>query len=138
MRYPVISFNAGELSPLIDSRSDIGKYRSGCRVLENMIPRIYGPAVRRPGTKYIESCNGIARVIPFIYSTAIAYMVLLEDQVAYFYYDGGEVLDGGGDRLDAGLRDPRPQLQGEDAPHPVARIEDDRLVEAFMVRRPAA
>lgn len=99
MKYPIVSFNAGELTPLIDARSDIEKYRFGCRVLENMIPRIYGMAQKRPGTKYIETCGGIARVIPFIYSNTIAYVVLLENEVAYFYYNGGEVLNNGGTRL---------------------------------------
>lgn len=99
MRYPIVSFSAGELSPMVDARSDTDKYRSGCRTLENMIPRIYGAAERRPGTKYIDTCNGMARVLPFIYSNTIAYIVLLEDLAAYFYYDGGRVLDGTGDRL---------------------------------------
>jgi len=50
---PIISFNAGELSPQIDARIDVEKYGSGCRHLENMIPLIYGGVERRPGTKFI-------------------------------------------------------------------------------------
>ena len=100
MNYPIVAFTAGELTPLIDARSDIDKYRSGCRTLENMISRIYGPAERRPGTKYIETTGGISRVIPFIYSNAIAYVILLEDSIAYFYYNGGQVLDGGDVRVE--------------------------------------
>ena len=50
---PITTFNAGELSPLIDARTDLEKYASGCRTLENMLPRIYGPVERRPGTIYI-------------------------------------------------------------------------------------
>jgi hypothetical protein len=64
-----------------------------------MIPRIYGPAHRRPGTKYIDTCNGVARVVPFIYSSTIAYILLFENQELFFYYDGGRVLDGVGQRL---------------------------------------
>jgi hypothetical protein len=93
MRYPVLSFNAGELSPQIDARSDISKYRSGCRILENMIPRIYGPAERRPGTKYIETLDNVGRVVPFIYSNTIAYIVVFEQFKLQFYYNGGRVLD---------------------------------------------
>jgi len=96
--FPLLSFSAGELSPQIDSRSDIDKYRAGCRTLENMIPRIYGPATRRPGTKYIDTCNGVSRVIPFIYSNTVAYILLLEDQRMWFYYDGGRVLGADGRR----------------------------------------
>ena len=99
MKHPIVSFSSGELSEQIDARSDIDKYKSGCRTLENMIPRIYGTSERRPGTKYIDTCNGVARVIPFIYSTDVAYIVLLEDYAMYFYYNGGQVLDGDGRRL---------------------------------------
>lgn len=50
----IVSFNAGELTPLIDARSDVDKYKSGCRKLENFFPRIYGVAERRPGTRFIK------------------------------------------------------------------------------------
>jgi hypothetical protein len=99
MNYPVISFNAGELSPQIDARSDVDKYKSGCRRLENMIPKIYGSAERRPGTKYIDTVNGAGRVVSFIYSNSIAYILLLEDYAMYFYYNGARVLDSLGRRL---------------------------------------
>lgn len=46
------SFNAGEISPLMDARTDEGKHQFSCRVLENFIPKIYGGAFRRPGTLY--------------------------------------------------------------------------------------
>lgn len=100
MRYPMLSFNSGELSPLTDCRSDVDKYVSGCRTLENMIPRIYGPAERRPGTQYIDTTVDGARLIPFIYSNSIAYMILMENAKAYFYYDEAQVVDGAGDRLE--------------------------------------
>ncbi len=99
MKYPIVSFNTGELSPKVDARSDVQKYRSGCRTLENMLPLIYGPAERRPGTKYIETVSGPGRIMPFVYSNAIAYVVLMEDLAFYFYFDGGEVQDGGGSRV---------------------------------------
>lgn len=50
---PITTFNAGEITPLIDARVDIDKYQSGCRIMENMLPRIYGPAERRPGFKFV-------------------------------------------------------------------------------------
>jgi hypothetical protein len=51
----LVSFNAGELSPLLDSRSDLEKAASGCRVLENMIVETYGSVRRRPGTKFVAA-----------------------------------------------------------------------------------
>ena len=53
----IINLNSGEFTPKIDVRSDVEKYVSGCRVLENMIPRIYGGVTRRPGTEMIAISN---------------------------------------------------------------------------------
>jgi hypothetical protein len=96
MNEPLINFNSGELSPLIDARADIEKYRAGCRTLENMIPRVYGVAERRPGLEYIYgsiSNSAVGRLIPFIYSNAIAYVVEMGNLLFRFFYDGGIVLD---------------------------------------------
>jgi hypothetical protein len=48
-----ISFNAGEISPWLDPRLDLDKYRMGCRTLQNMRPSIYGGAFGRSGTRYL-------------------------------------------------------------------------------------
>lgn len=48
------NFNAGELNPLVDCRSDISKYASGCKKLENAIPLIKGGAKKMPGTYSIK------------------------------------------------------------------------------------
>lgn len=94
----VISVNAGELSPQIDARSDVRKYSSGCRSLRNMLPRIYGGAERRPGTKYIASVKTSSlkvRLEPFQYSDTIAYIAEFGEQYVRFYYDGGRVVGSG-------------------------------------------
>lgn len=88
---PILSFNSGELSPLVDARSDVEKHGSGCRHLQNFIPTIYGAAVRRPGTYYITSSYGgaqIVRMIPFIYSSTIAYDLEFGDKYIRAFYDG--------------------------------------------------
>jgi hypothetical protein len=69
---PILSFNSGELSPQIDARSDVEKYASGCRILENMIPRIYGGAERRPGTQYIDGSIGLSTPLALLHTIAIA------------------------------------------------------------------
>ena len=53
----LIRFNGGEGTPLIDVRSDIEKYAGLCRKLENFFPRIYGPAERRTGTRFIKEAK---------------------------------------------------------------------------------
>lgn len=87
----ILSFSTGEISPQIDARSDVEKYQSGCRHLENMIPRIYGGVERRPGTYYITSSYNSAqtvRLIPFIYSSEIAYLVEFGNLYMRFFYNG--------------------------------------------------
>ncbi len=88
---PVISFNAGKLTPLIDVRSDTEKYSSGCRILKNMIPLIYGPVTRRPGTKFIanvEDHDVKSRMVSFIFSATIAYELEFSDQILNVYFEG--------------------------------------------------
>ena len=53
----ILSFNSGELSPKIDTRSDTEKYRNGCRRLENLIPTKYGGAEKRPGLLFINNAT---------------------------------------------------------------------------------
>ena len=93
---PLITFNGGELSPLIDARSDIDKYSAGMRTCQNMIPRVFGIVERRPGTQYIYGAyenSAASRLIPFIYSNSIAYIVEMANGLFRFFYDGGIVLD---------------------------------------------
>lgn len=53
----ITNFNAGELSPLMESRSTLEKYRNGCRTLENFTITPYGPVNRRPGTQYLGAAK---------------------------------------------------------------------------------
>ena len=96
MNEPIITFNSGELTPLLDARSDTSKYSAGCRTLENMLPLVYGCAERRPGLEYIYGSydnDVVGKVIPFIYSNAIAYVVEMSALIFRYYYNGGIVLD---------------------------------------------
>ena len=49
----ITSFNGGEWSPLLYGRTDLQKYASACRALENFLPLAQGPVVRRPGTRFV-------------------------------------------------------------------------------------
>lgn len=95
----VMSFNAGELSELLDGRSDLEKYYSGCRLSENMIPLPYGPSERRPGTYFVAECKNNdkkAKLVSFQYSTEQAYMLEYGDEYIRFYMDRGEIQAGVG------------------------------------------
>src|SRR5512146_1375902 len=92
------SFNAGALSPLMQSRIDSAKYRAGAPTLQNMIVRSQGPVTRRPGTKYIatvKDSNDPVRLIPFEYSTSDAYILELGDGYVRFYRNGAQVTSAG-------------------------------------------
>lgn len=95
-RVELTSFNAGQMSPLMNARSDFAKTRSGARTLQNMLVRAQGPVQRRPGTKYIatvKDSNDPVRLIPFEYSTTDAYIIELGDLYARFYRNGAQILD---------------------------------------------
>ena len=88
------SFNAGELSALMDSRIDQAKYVAGCRTLENFFPLIYGGAQRRPGTEFIaaqKSNSAKGRVVAFEHSVDDTYILLFENQVIRFFKDGAQL-----------------------------------------------
>ena len=91
---PVISMNAGKMTPLIDARSDTQKYSSGCRELNNFIPRIYGPVERRSGTKFIARCEDDdvkSKMVPFIFSSTIAYDIEFSALKMNVYFAGSIV-----------------------------------------------
>jgi hypothetical protein len=100
IRNAIRSFNAGELTPQVDARSDVQKFAAGCRVLDNMIPRIYGSADRRPGFKYIDDANSnsvVSRMVEFEYSDSIAYMMEFSNLVTRFFFNGAVLQSGGVD-----------------------------------------
>ena len=71
-------FSGGEMSPLMDGRTDSEKYATGCRILENFIVRSYGGAFKRPGTRFGASnsdVTGCVRLIPFRRSTDINFVL---------------------------------------------------------------
>ncbi len=63
MNIPIINLNGGEFTPQIDARADVEKYSSGCRHLENVLPRIYGPVTRRPGTILVASTVDVDAIL---------------------------------------------------------------------------
>lgn len=92
------SFNAGELSPLLDGRTDLDKANNACRVLENYIALRYGCAQRRPGmqfravTKFDE--DRASRLFSFQFSTTTTYIIEVGHEYMRFYTNGGQVVVG--------------------------------------------
>lgn len=93
---PLINnFNAGELSPRLDPRSDLQKYQTGCRVVENFIPFVEGGVQARPGTYYVTGTKDHtkrARLLPFQFSTVQAYIIEAGEQYFRFYRNQGQII----------------------------------------------
>ena len=90
----ITSFNAGQVSPLLEGRSDFQQYNASSRTIENMLVATQGPVFRRPGTKYIATQNdstAAGRLIAFEQSTEDVYVLLFEDNLLSFFRDGAQI-----------------------------------------------
>jgi len=90
------SFTGGVLTPRLDGRTDLDKYYSGCKTLENMLVLPYGGATKRPGTYYIADAKDAAvacRMIPFEFSVTQSYPMEFCNHAIRFYIDGGQIVD---------------------------------------------
>lgn len=99
MNTQLVSFNAGEWSPWLDARTDLEKYASACRTLENLIVTPYGGVRRRPGFEYLGNAKfdgntGQVKLIPFQFSTETTYMIEAGNLYMRFWLDGALVVDG--------------------------------------------
>lgn len=95
--HKINAFNSGELSRRLDGRTDLAKYYSGCRELMNFLVLPQGGATRRPGTQFVAQTKyhaRSARLIPFNYSVAQAYVLEFGHEYIRFHTaGGGRVLD---------------------------------------------
>lgn len=89
-----VAFNSGELSPLLEGRVDIPKYASGCKTLENFIPLIQGPAVRRAGFRYLGEVIDSTKkswFVPFQFNTQQAYQLEFGDNKMRIWLNHGRL-----------------------------------------------
>lgn len=92
------SFAAGELSPTLYGRSDISKYAAGLRRCKNFFISQHGAAVSRPGTSFVaevKTSSKRVRLIPFVYSDTISYVLEFGDQYIRFFRAGAQLESGG-------------------------------------------
>ena len=93
----LLSFSSGELSPLFDGRIDLDEYPTGCRVLENFVLLIEGPAERRGGTRFVREVKDSTDRCVFLrfeFNTEQAYVMEVGDQYMRFYTNHGIVMNG--------------------------------------------
>lgn len=94
---PAIStFTAGEISPRLEGRVTIEKYREGLSTLTNMIVQPHGGVTRRPGTEYlgeVKDSSTVTRLIPFEFKTADTYALEFGEQYMRVFRNGLQVLE---------------------------------------------
>jgi hypothetical protein len=94
--YYQAAFNAGELSPRLDARTDAKRYKAGLSVLVNGVVRVQGGVERRPGTRFVAESKFSAKrahLIPFEFSDVQAYALEFGDLYIRFFANGGVLLD---------------------------------------------
>lgn len=94
---PALStFTAGEISPRLEGRVSIEKYREGLADLTNMIVQPHGGVTRRPGTEYlgeVKDSSVKTRLIPFEFKTSDTYILEFGDQTMRVFRNGLQVLE---------------------------------------------
>ena len=92
------AFNAGELSPTLEGRTDLAKYAAGCSTLENFFPLVPGAARKRSGTRFVKEVKDstkATRLIPFEFGTDQAYILEFGELYMRAYRNGEPVLETG-------------------------------------------
>ena len=90
------NFTAGELSTLINSRTQFQRYFNGSETLENWVVFAQGPIFRRKGFRFIgevKDSTKKTRIIPFEFSTVQTYAIELGAGYLRFFSAQGQVLD---------------------------------------------
>lgn len=84
----IVRFNTGVISPMMSGRVDTEEYAGACSVLDNFIPTVQGPAVRRGGTRFVGECkypDKKVRLFSFQFSTEEPYLTEFGDKYVRFY-----------------------------------------------------
>lgn len=92
------NFTAGEVSPRLLARTDLDDaYDQALKTLENAYSLPHGGAKRRPGSVFVgevrDSTKNV-RLIPFVYSQSISYVLVLNNGYMQFVRDGSFIQSG--------------------------------------------
>ena len=95
---PALStFTAGEISPRLEGRVNLEKYREGLADLTNMVVHPHGGVTRRPGTEFlgeVKMSASYTRLIPFQFKTSDTYILEFGQEYMRVYRNGLQVLTG--------------------------------------------
>src|SRR3990167_9944086 len=89
------SFTGGEFGPSLFGRTDLAQYANACEIVQNFLPRPYGPAISMPGTRYVATVSDSTlrtRLIKFVFNRADAYAIEMGDLYMRFFTNRGQVV----------------------------------------------
>ncbi|HEL3158074.1 TPA: hypothetical protein UMF67_001793 [Stenotrophomonas maltophilia] len=90
------NFTGGALSPRLYGRTDIDRYQSSAKVLENVLVLVQGGVERRYGLRYGQPAkhgDKHAELIPYVFNRDQAYMLEFGDAyLRVFLQDGSQVV----------------------------------------------
>ena len=84
---------AGEISTLMEGRTDWDKYPFAMKKLMNFLPAQQGAILRRPGTKLIATIDQRCRLVPFHFSNEQAFMLLFSGDGKLYQLDEAGILE---------------------------------------------
>lgn len=88
-------FTFGEISPLLNARTDLPRYQAGAALMENFLPLVQGPVKRRGGTKFVAPVkypNRKTWLLRFEFSETTAYIIEVGHYYMRFYFRRGQVM----------------------------------------------
>lgn len=95
--FPQPSLAGGELSPGLHGRVDLARYMTSLATCRNVETKPTGGAAKRPGYIFrgeVKHHDRDTRLVPFIYSTEINYLIEMGDGYFRFWVDGVLLRDG--------------------------------------------
>lgn len=90
------SFAGGVITPELFGRLDLVKFQTGLALCRNFRVLPHGPAQNREGTEFIietKDSTKQSRVVPFVLSDTVSYILELGDQYVRFHTNGGTVVE---------------------------------------------
>lgn len=87
------TLTAGEVSPSLHGRVDLNRYSAGLKRCRNFIVRPYGGVENRTGFRFSAEmpAGGGNRLIPFVFSSDLSYVIVLGSGRMRFLSGGAEV-----------------------------------------------
>lgn len=92
VRSILTSFNGGEVSARLSGRVDADIYDRALTEMFNFVPTIEGPAMKRPGARWIRAAAASSTwLTSFVFNTTQAYVLEWLEGALRFYTNGGQI-----------------------------------------------